>query len=256
MSLPRTNGPLRAGYSLIELLVVIGIIAALIAILLPVVASVRRAARSTACLATLHQWGNAFQMYLADHRGRSFAFAAAPGGRVNPPLWWEHLEPYHPEVDQTLLCPEATEPANYQPVNAFQAWGPHNLWPEPGRTRMSYVGSYGVNGWLYQPAGGTGAGRPVTEPIRLPSGRASHIPVIFDSAYLQISPRDTDRSDFNPDDPIQHGYGWMRQAALRRHRRGVNMVFADGHADHVNVPDLWTLHWSEDFNPRTVVMPR
>ena len=245
------NGPARAGYSLVELLVVIGIIAVLIAILLPVIAGVRRAADATACLATLHQWGAAYQMYVSDHRGRSFALDGGPQpARSNPPMWWEQLEPYHPRVEETLLCPEATEPANVDPADAFHAWGPMFLWPEPGRTRMSYVGSYGVNGWLYRPT--HGPGHPGV--LRMPPRRGDLVPVIFDSAHFHPAPRDTDPADFDPDDPVIQTTGGMRRVALHRHRKGVNVVFADGHAAHVPVPDLWQLQWSQDFKPRAVTM--
>ena len=253
MSSPRTGAPARAGYTLVEVLVVIGIIAVLIAILLPVVNSVRRAANSTACLATLHQWGAAYQMYLSEHGGRSFPFDHAPvSSRTNPPLWWEHLEPYHPEVRSTLLCPDATDPANVQPTDAFQAWGPMYLWPEPGRTRTSYVGSYGVNWWLYQPIRGPADHRT----IRLPSSRSTRIPVVFDSAYFNVGPHHTDPSDFDPQGPLHLGMGWMRQVVLYRHGKGINVAFADGHADHVEVPELWRLQWSQDFVPRIVTPPQ
>ena len=53
-----------------------------------------------------------------------------------------------------------------------------------------------------------------------------------------------------------HNYNTYNISPRHGGKRYANFMFADGHADHVNVPDLWTLHWSEDFNPRTVVMPR
>lgn len=57
----------RRGFTLIELLVVIAIIAILAAILFPVFATVREAARATACRSNLKQIGAALAMYRADY---------------------------------------------------------------------------------------------------------------------------------------------------------------------------------------------
>jgi prepilin-type N-terminal cleavage/methylation domain-containing protein/prepilin-type processing-associated H-X9-DG protein len=59
--------PNRRGFTLIELLVVIAIIAILAAILFPVFAQAKEAAKKTACLSNLKQTGTAFQIYMNDH---------------------------------------------------------------------------------------------------------------------------------------------------------------------------------------------
>ena len=60
----------RRAFTLIEILVVIGIIALLGALLFPVFARVREEGRKTSCLSNMKQLGLAFQQYEQDSRGK------------------------------------------------------------------------------------------------------------------------------------------------------------------------------------------
>jgi len=59
--------PCTSAFTLVELLVVIGIIGLLIGILLPALSKAREAANTTACLANLHQIAVAVRTYSADN---------------------------------------------------------------------------------------------------------------------------------------------------------------------------------------------
>ena len=59
----------RVGFTLVELLVVIGIIALLISILLPALSKVQESSRTLACLSNMRQLGQAAHTYSVDYRG-------------------------------------------------------------------------------------------------------------------------------------------------------------------------------------------
>jgi prepilin-type N-terminal cleavage/methylation domain-containing protein/prepilin-type processing-associated H-X9-DG protein len=73
------------GFTLVELLVVIGIIALLIAILLPALSRARQAAQRTACASKLHQMIIAAQLQAQDHQGYYPLVGGMPNNGPQPP---------------------------------------------------------------------------------------------------------------------------------------------------------------------------
>lgn len=104
----------RKGFTLIELLVVIAIIAILAAILFPVFAKAREAARATACKNNLKQLGTAAMMYVQDYDELFFPrFQPGAGSTLAAnSVWWINttgqpslLDPYT-KNSQVSYCPD------------------------------------------------------------------------------------------------------------------------------------------------------
>jgi prepilin-type N-terminal cleavage/methylation domain-containing protein/prepilin-type processing-associated H-X9-DG protein len=73
----------RNAFTLVELLVVIGIIALLISVLLPALSKAREAANSAKCALNMKQIGTALVMYANDNKGYLPANVITPGSQVS-----------------------------------------------------------------------------------------------------------------------------------------------------------------------------
>lgn len=83
----------RAGFTLIELLVVIAIIAILAAILFPVFAQAREAARKATCVSNMKQIGLGLLMYAGDY-DETLPWAASNITTSENFAWYQNIEPY------------------------------------------------------------------------------------------------------------------------------------------------------------------
>jgi prepilin-type N-terminal cleavage/methylation domain-containing protein/prepilin-type processing-associated H-X9-DG protein len=122
---PRTESPMRipkrvslccplCGFTLVELLVVIGIIALLISILLPSLARARESANSVKCASNMRQMGLCIQLYTQDTKGRYLPayFTAvltdqfAPANAAQYPAYFQYLPGiYLKENPEVMKCP-------------------------------------------------------------------------------------------------------------------------------------------------------
>ncbi|MGB7160672.1 MAG: prepilin-type N-terminal cleavage/methylation domain-containing protein [Tepidisphaeraceae bacterium] len=80
----------RKGFTLVELLVVIGIIAVLIAILLPALQSARQQAYTVQCTSNIRQIGQALQMYYVEFKG----YVPKPNYTGTQLMWHDQLAKY------------------------------------------------------------------------------------------------------------------------------------------------------------------
>lgn len=106
------RGTHAGGFSLVELLVVIGVIAILLALLFPTLRMARESANRAKCGAQLRQLGLAFQMYANANRGWLPAWSAWhtwPPGQPDDsegPVWTIEMIPYIGNPDSAVYnCP-------------------------------------------------------------------------------------------------------------------------------------------------------
>ncbi|HEY4309306.1 MAG TPA: type II secretion system protein [Pirellulales bacterium] len=106
----------RQAFSLIELLMVIGIISLLVGMLLPALSKARRSSQSVQCRSQLRQLGIAFHMYASANRGYLPSWSGVHfypdakysevDGDQDGLSWTEQLMPYYVAPDSKLYqCP-------------------------------------------------------------------------------------------------------------------------------------------------------
>jgi len=240
------------GFTLIELLVVIAIIAILAAILFPVFARAREAARTSSCVSNLKQIGIAAQMYSQDYDELVVPLSYTGAAGVTTPdnlgafRWVWLLQPYMKNL-QIRTCPsDKSDPKGYNKPSD----------PNYGY----YVGlfpSYGYNSDYFVPDPDGASGPVPGAPISLASiGAPSSTLMFADSTYSTAGAAGTGDTAFHngyyrvsppaswtgapPLTRTSFGYVWPR------HSERVNVLWADGHVksssiDSLRDPTLWDL---------------
>jgi prepilin-type N-terminal cleavage/methylation domain-containing protein/prepilin-type processing-associated H-X9-DG protein len=209
----------KRAFTLIELLVVIAIIAILAAILFPVFAQAREAARKTQCVSNLKQMGLGIMMYAQD------SDETLPMGTrtINGQGWrWMHQTYPYVRNDQLYTCPSA--PRNL-------AWDSNTY---------GNSGTYGYNSFFMN-----------DDPLAMFKKPAETI-------MIADTPEATTGNRFRARPDIPDGSGgfigapwsnWADQTQSRvayRHQGQANVVFLDGHCKTMRRGDVYKSAKTED----------
>lgn len=217
---------IRKAFTLIELLVVIAIIAILAAILFPVFAQAKLAAKKTQGLSQAKQIGTAMQIYLADYDDVYFPYrlngaggSGAPiGNRINPEYQRIRQDQGDARADELIgssarnviffnqmLEPYVKNNDIWRAPTNGRAWvqhDPNNIDTEPAFRSYGGQNSYGVNNYAFTArAGSSSIGGGLNSSV---IAEVSNTLIIVDASYYNVLPKNpgrligTQNTAFNP----------------------------------------------------------
>ena len=221
----------RTGFTLVELLVVISIIALLLSILMPAMGKARKKAQSVVCMSNQRQIGLGMQLYLQDNRG---TFMLCYGDDISQKGWFTRLVKdgklysdntiaYISGYD-VLFCPShrlapqltAAEKRNYPKLREYSIV-------------KGYI-SYGMSSGLTYDY--SQAGYPVSpakiQDIRQPANTI----LLVDASHKESATRTTGTFFVRP---YYQVLGW--DVASIRHEGACNALWVDGHVTPVKAPN-------------------
>jgi prepilin-type processing-associated H-X9-DG protein len=219
-------------------LVVIGVIALLMAMLLPALEKAKNQAYTIKCQGNLRQWSLFFETRIEYDEGNFTSRKDNQWVCAADPILY-----YGGKFDDYFLCPMArqSELATIDGycVGTFEAW----ICPNHGK----YAGSYGLNDWCVGHWDGSTPGNTAMKWNHLDHKSTNNIPVLLDGRFP--CPRPYDLCDPpSEEDAVCMFDRSISPFCINRHDGGINCLFMDWSVRKVGLKELWTLKWHKEFN--------
>lgn len=237
----------RAGFTLMELLVVVAVIALLISILLPSLSRAREQGKSTVCLSNMRNLMLATQMYEQSYDGHFPSAGYYHGGQANEAdkSWIIQLANEYGKQRDMLRCPSDLSPFWSQPnPDAVGLNGNPDDPNDPGSGFRQT--SYASNGYTAYPVGDNEIIYNRRERIRWPSTTIFWAEIVGEGEYANADHVHPETWWSNP----RQFAG--EQIDLERHLKKANYAFVDGHAESLPFEQTYAVDTST-FPPTFIV---
>jgi prepilin-type N-terminal cleavage/methylation domain-containing protein/prepilin-type processing-associated H-X9-DG protein len=227
---------LRA-FTLVELLVVIGVIAVLIGVLLPALSKARKSAASAKCLSNLRNMQVAQWMYATEHRGYLIQAGHSHGGHaVNEEAgWFDTLQKYY-QNKLVARCPSDDSPHWESPLSS------------EGELRRT---SYGINNFLDQSLVPWGGPYVKINQVRRPSATIQFVEMAWHGEFAVADhPHVENWAGLNPAGTANGHLQIDAHGGIRRTWSATaNYGFLDGHAESLPFKSVFTDFKQNKFDP-------
>ncbi len=223
----------RRAFTLIELLVVIAIIAILAAILFPVFAKAKEAAKQSACLSNTKQLSVAINLYGVDAEALPMYAIAGTFFR-----WYDQLEPYTKNTG-IFSCTSTGRSWEFGNNGRNMTYGYNYQYL--GNSRGDCANVPVTDSSLEQPsmtialADGQGTGEKQCQNLRATDPDYTNLECLFNHGYTVDPPTLPGcKSGGGPNKFSTGGVPGLRAKVAKRHNNGANVAFVDGHSKRMS----------------------